>query len=203
MKPNKNINEIFIDYCKSGNSSDLLYFEKEINRWLFNKISFDVKDYDDAKDLTQEAWLKILENKDKFNPEISSFKTWVFRKILFGLLLHYFRDKKLHTGVEIPYKNFVSHNEEGEEVDYIETNYSDDITPIDKYEMKEIASLKRQIFRKLKPNHQDVFILKTIARLPELDIAEIMNTNYNTIRNWYRLSKQAVQTYILKLKKND
>ncbi len=66
VMPNKDIDKWFIEILKENESK------------IFNLIFWHVGDFEEAKDLTQDVFLKVYKNLKKFRGE-SSVNTWVYR----------------------------------------------------------------------------------------------------------------------------
>jgi len=60
--------------------------------WHFYRIR--INDIEDAKDLTQNACIKLVNNLDKFKCEKAGFSTWMYR-IIKNLLIDFYRKKTL------------------------------------------------------------------------------------------------------------
>lgn len=86
----------------------------------FNLAISIVKDEEDAKDITQDSFLKVLENIENFRNE-SKFSTWLYR-IVYNLSIQFVRNKKKLYSIEN-----VSHILTETSSDTLETNEKDQI----------------------------------------------------------------------------
>lgn len=86
----------------------------------FNLAISIVKDEEDAKDITQDSFLKVLENIENFRNE-SKFSTWLYR-IVYNLSIQFVRSKKKLDSIEN-----VSHILTETSSDTLETNEKDQI----------------------------------------------------------------------------
>ncbi len=64
----------------------------------FNLAISIVKDEEDAKDITQDSFLKVLENIESFRNQ-SKYSTWLYR-IVYNLSIQFIRNKKKMDSVE-------------------------------------------------------------------------------------------------------
>ncbi len=64
----------------------------------FNLAISIVRDEEDAKDITQDSFLKVLENIESFRNE-SKFSTWLYR-IVYNLSIQFIRNKKKMDSLE-------------------------------------------------------------------------------------------------------
>lgn len=67
-----------IKKIKSGDEEGFEYIYNEYKNLIFAIVSSYLKNNDDADDCMQEIFFKIYSTIDKFDGDISSFKTWIY-----------------------------------------------------------------------------------------------------------------------------
>lgn len=122
---------------------------------------------DQAEEMLNIGFLKILRNLEKYKPEIP-FKTWI-RKVMINILIDEFRKEKKH-------KENIEYVEE-----YYETrDYADQNTAISKMNMEQIHAL----IMKLPPMSQKVFNLYIIDGFSHKEIADMLSMSEGTSK-WH------------------
>jgi RNA polymerase sigma factor (sigma-70 family) len=166
-------------YNESDDTAILNQFLKEIHKPLLKKIRFYIKDFEDAEDILQETLLRIKEKTHLYDENISSPITWIFSKIAYGQILHYFRDKKLTSNQE-----------------FDDNDGSDTDIPLISREIK--MNLNKTIFKLKRNEYQDVIILHHYASIELKEIANLLNINHATIRTWHDRAKELLYSILKK-----
>ena len=78
---------VLVELCREGDSAAMERLIIKYQNRIYNTILKICANVDDAAELTQETFVKIIENIDKFEGR-SSFYTWAFR-IAVNLTLNY------------------------------------------------------------------------------------------------------------------
>lgn len=122
---------------------------------------------EEAEEMLNIGFLKILKNLDKYKPEIP-FKTWI-RKVMINILIDEFRKEKKH-------KENIEYVE-----DYYETSdYAEQNNAIAKMNVEQIHAL----IMKLPPMSQKVFNLFIIDGFGHKEIADMLNMSEGTSK-WH------------------
>ncbi len=149
---------------KSGDSEAFVFFYDRYVTNIYRFVLIKVSDKQLAEDLTQDIFLKTWQHLvDK--KHIKSFQAFVFRIARNTVVDHYRKSNRQ----ELP-------------LDYaLETIglFDDSTKKIDK--TLDVETLLKQL-KKLKPEYQEVLILRYVEDLPMDDIAEIMEKDKKTIR---------------------
>ena len=82
----------------AGDKSALTILVDKYKDIAFNLAISIVKDEEDAKDITQDSFLKVLENIENFRNE-SKFSTWLYR-IVYNLSIQFVRNKRKMDSIE-------------------------------------------------------------------------------------------------------
>ena len=137
-----------------------------------------VNNIEEAKELSQEAFLRVHKSINKFN-EKSSFYTWFYR-ILINLCIDHKKKKSLNSTPfsQIPGKRF-----EGR--DNPEDHYEDKQSPqpVDRIISKELNKKIEKAMTFLSENQRKVFVLRTYEQMTIKEIAGLMSCREGTIKS--------------------
>jgi RNA polymerase sigma-70 factor (ECF subfamily) len=150
---------------------------------IYNAILKICANTDDAAELTQETFVKIIENLDKFEGR-SSFYTWAFRIAVNLTLNHCRRDGKLAIR---SLDDDAEYNEQTKQVlkDLLADDKSPD--PAAVVQNKELCAIVIGAMMKLDEAHRAVIVLRDIEGMNYAQIAEVLDIKLGTVRS--RLSR--------------
>lgn len=145
---------------------------------IYNYIARRVGNVADAEDVSAQVFEKALRGLKRFDPELASFKTWLFR-IANNAIADYFREKGRHKQVNL---------EDAEVLFGLGTGADSDYTW--KY-LRVMALIKE-----LPLPHQEVLVLRFIKDVDNEEIARILGTTeshvavklYRALRHLRRLA---------------
>lgn len=135
------------------------YFES-----IYSYILMLVKDPHTAEDLTQETFLKVIANEHQFKGQ-SSIKTWIFR-IAYTTTMSYFRKKNPLTYYLDMYILSSKHNTPTEEIALLNS------------QQKQFY----EALRRLKPNYQQVIILRKIQGFSTKETSSILHCSEGKVK---------------------
>jgi len=167
--------EKMINRCQQG---DLSAFDEIVYRYkipLFNFIYRFLNDYETAEELTQEVFIKIYKNISKFKPEISSFRTWMY-KIASNLCKNELRDRVRRPVTE----NRINSIDVDDQIEQIQDNTSNLDTQLEQKELQEILNLA---ISSLPEKYRIVIILRDIENMPYEEIAKIIGKPDGTVKS--------------------
>jgi RNA polymerase sigma-70 factor (ECF subfamily) len=126
---------------------------------------------EDARDLAQEAFLRVFRNLDRFDFR-HEFTTWLYR-IVTNLAIDHLRKRR-------PKMSTTIQGEEGE----TEIELTDDRTdlPWEAMDREETGRKVRICIDRLAPHFQTVMVLRELEGLPCTEIAEIVGATHVTVR---------------------
>ena len=141
-----------------------------------------VNSTEEAKEMLNIGFLKILTNLDKYKPEVP-FKMWI-RKVMINTLIDEYRKKKAHAE-RIQYIE-----------DYIETPNLSDLNPVlAKMDADQINGL----IKKLPPVSQKVFNLFAIDGYSHKEIADMLKMSEGTSKWHVNFSRTKLKEMILNI----
>ncbi|MCA8979475.1 MAG: sigma-70 family RNA polymerase sigma factor, partial [Planctomycetes bacterium] len=141
-------------------------YEKRAWRVARNMVPGD----EDARDLVQEAFLRVFRNLDRFDYK-HAFSTWLYR-IVSNLSIDHLRRRR-RTQSTSP----VDEDEAG--IDLID---EDAPAPSAALESSETQDEVRACLESLAPHFQSVLVLRELEGLPCTEIAEIVGATHVTVR---------------------
>lgn len=159
-----------IQKCQGG---DKQAFQQLLERYqtATYAIGYNIlNNYETARDISQEAWLKIYFNIYKFDLT-QKFYPWLFR-IVTNLSIDYIRGHK---------------NRPKPVSELVEIEGSDAGNPAVLAETSERQKKVRELLEKLPVKYRTILVLRDIEGLPSQEVAEIIKSNDATVR--WRLYK--------------
>jgi len=168
-------------------TGDLEAMERLILKYqsrIFNVVLKMCGNSDDAAELTQETFVKVIESIEKFKGK-SSFYTWVFR-IAVNLTLNYCqRNARMATrSLDAEESESDSQGRQG-----LKEFLSDDSAadPAVLAQRRELCDLAKTALLKLEEPQRAVMVLRDIEGMNYAEIAEVLNVELGTVRS--RLSR--------------
>jgi RNA polymerase sigma-70 factor (ECF subfamily) len=146
---------------------------------LVYRVASRILSTEDAKDASQEVWIRVWQNIDKFRGE-SAFSTWLYR-VTVNTCLSTCRRKKNQQTLEL-----------GGELLYLPT-------PPDVEEDPEAMALneerREELFRALervRAEHRAALVLRHMEGLSYAEIAEILDVPDGTAKGWVNRGRAAL-----------
>jgi len=151
---------------------------------IYNIILKICSNPNDAAELTQDTFVKVIENIDKFESR-SGFYTWAFR-IAVNLTLNY-RKRKATVGFTSLDAELAAGDEQARQG--LAAILSDDKSPDPAQiaENKELCELIQKGIRELDDEHRAIIVLRDIEGMDYAQIAEVLGTELGTVKS--RLSR--------------
>ena len=181
---NKIEDAVLVERCRQGDSEAIEQLILKYQNHIYNVILRMCRNTDDAAELTQETFVKIIKKIDDFEGR-SSFYTWAFR-IAVNLTLNYcqrsarlditsldIEDKKRNRQTRRQLKEFL-----------IDESCPD---PAIVAQNKELCEIVIQSLMKLDDAHRTVVVLRDIEGMNYARIAEVLDIELGTVKS--RLSR--------------
>ena len=175
---------VLVEQCRQGDSVAMERLILKYQNRIYNVILKICADPDDAAELTQETFVKIIENLNKFEGR-SSFYTWAFR-IAVNLTLNYCR-RNVKLGFRSLDAELVQHNSQAKWL--LRQFLSDDSSPDPAAvaQNKELCEIALESLMKLDDAQRAVVVLRDIEGMNYARIAEVLDIELGTVRS--RLSR--------------
>lgn len=186
---NKSLNisiddSILVEQCQQGDNAAMERLILKYQGRIYNVILKICANYDDAAELTQDTFVRAIENIDKFRAQ-SSFYTWLFR-IGVNLTLTYCK-RSLKLGLRsldaVDDENAANGKQELRRI--LENNNSPD--PAEIAQNRELCNLVKMVLMRLDDKQRTIVVLRDIEGMNYAQIAEILDIGLGTVKS--RLSR--------------
>jgi RNA polymerase sigma-70 factor (ECF subfamily) len=176
---------VLIEQYRKGDPEALERLVLKYQNRIYNVILKVCADPDDAAELTQETFVKVIENLDKFEGR-SGFYTWIFR-IAVNLTLNY-----CQRNSKLAFKSLDAEQQQQDDSnvrqvlkDFLSDESSPD--PADEVQNKELYRIAAKALMGLDEAHRAVIVLRDIEGMSYARIAEVLDIELGTVRS--RLSR--------------
>jgi len=173
-------------------SGDDTAFAQLVTRYkdsLTNYLSMMIGDYDTAVDLSQETFLRVYRNINRYS-NLYQFSTWIYR-IATNLAIDEIRYRKRRGRVF--YRN-VWGNRKSAEKDEPEFEITDVRRgPRDEILRKESGRIVGDAIRSLPEKYRTAFLMKEVEKLPYDTIAKVLNCSAGTIKSRLHRARELLQ----------
>ncbi|BEP29177.1 sigma-70 family RNA polymerase sigma factor [Helicovermis profundi] len=161
------------DLIEKSINGDVKSFElliKDYQVYAYNIALRMMKNPEDAKDVSQDALIKVYKNIKRFKKD-SSFSTWLYR-----IVINTCKDELKRR------KETISIDEREESYDVIESK-DNNYNPVTEYERKDIREKINGAIYKLPINNRTAIILRDIEGYSYEEISKIEETTIGTIKS--------------------
>ncbi len=175
---------VLVKQCRAGDSGAMERLILRYQNRIYNIILKMCADTNDAAELTQETFVKVIENIDKFEGR-SGFYTWAFR-IAVNLTLNYCQ-KKSKLSIKSLDTDEDQYNDQTKQAlrQYLsDDNVSDPAAVVQDKELYEIAV---KVLYQLDDAQRAVIVLRDIEGMSYAQIAKVLDIELGTVRS--RLSR--------------
>lgn len=179
---NINIDDtVLVEQCRQGDSEAMERLILKYQNRIYNVILKICANADDAAELTQETFVKVIENIDKFEGR-SGFYTWAFR-IAVNLTLNYCQ-RSGRLGLKS-----LDAEDDGQARQQLKEFLNDDSSPDPAAVAanKELCEIVIASLMKLNDAQRTVVVLRDIEGMNYAQIAEVLDVELGTVRS--RLSR--------------
>lgn len=187
--------KIWLMQSKAG---DLASFERLIEKHqqvAYNIAYRMVGNEEDAKDMTQEAFIKVFKSIKSFR-EDSSFSTWLYR-IVMNTCKDELRKRKINVvSIDRPLET----GESSAQFDIPDLTYSPEVA----FEKKQLHELLQEALVSIPEQNRTVVVMRDVQGFSYEDIAAVMNIPVGTVksrinRGRHMLRERITQHYNLSL----
>jgi len=173
-------------------SGDDTAFAQLVTRYkdsLTNYLSMMLGDYDTAVDLSQETFLRVYKNINRYS-NLYQFSTWIYR-IATNLAIDEIRYRKRRGRVfyRNVWGNRKSSEKDGPEFEITDTRRG----PRDEILRKESSRILGDAIRSLPEKYRTAFIMKEVEKLPYESIAKVLNCSAGTIKSRLHRARELLQ----------
>ncbi len=182
---NVNIDDtVLVDLCRQGDNDAMERLILKYQNRIYNTILKICANADDAAELTQEAFVKVIEKINDFQGK-SQFYTWLFR-IAVNLTLNYCkRNVKLGLrSLDVP-----AEGQDADAAGALKGFLCDEGTPDPALvaENKELCQIVLKGLMKLEDDQRAVVVLRDIEGMHYAEMADVLEISLGTVKS--RLSR--------------
>lgn len=158
-------------------SGERIAFTRLYDRYweeLYTFAFIRTKDKSISKELLQDLWIKIFENPELIKTDpVGNAKKYLFSKVNYTIIEHYYRKKKLNT-IEIP---------DNKEEILFEINDSEYQEILEEYSTDELFRMINDVVSGLSPTVQKVYDLRVRQNKSVEETATDLGISNKTVRN--------------------
>jgi RNA polymerase sigma-70 factor (ECF subfamily) len=165
--------------CQRGDPEAMHCLIVKYQDRVYNTILKICQNRDDAAELTQDTFVKVLENINKFRGQ-SGFYTWLFR-VAVNLTLNYCKRRFKLSPVSLDADN--EHLEKGRERLAAMLANPDGADPAVIAQQKELAQIIVKLIGQLNQEHRVVLVLRDIEQMSYAHIADVLQIEHGTVKS--------------------
>jgi RNA polymerase sigma-70 factor (ECF subfamily) len=175
---------VLVEQCRQGDSEATERLILKYQNRIYNAVLKICANTDDAAELTQDTFVKIIENIDKFESR-SSFYTWAFR-IAVNLTLNY-----CQRSARVRFRSLDAEESEydAQTKQVLKTYLTDDASPDPAAvaQNKELCEMVVKALARLDDEQRAVVVLRDIEGMNYSQISEVLEVELGTVKS--RLSR--------------
>jgi RNA polymerase sigma-70 factor (ECF subfamily) len=175
---------VLVERCRRGDSEAMGRLVLKYQDRIYNTILKMCANADDAAELTQDTFVKVIESIDRFAGR-SSFYTWAFR-IAVNLTLNHCQRRRRAGYWSLDAE---SDDYDGQTKTQLKGVLSDDSSPDPALiaQDKELCRIVGRALARLEDDHRMVIVLRDIEGMNYAQIAEVLKVELGTVKS--RLSR--------------
>lgn len=179
--------EDLMNRCREG---DMGAFELIVLRYkdaIFNLIYHFVADYHRAQDISQETFLRVLKNVDRYKSR-NRFKTWLYR-IAVNLCKNELRNRSRRKTLSL--------DNPAVDIESLSRNY---YTPPDEaYEKEELRELVKDAVGSLPEDQRMAIIMREYQGLSYEEIASALNCSLGAVKSKIYRARQNIKKMLIEM----
>ncbi len=184
--------------CSKGDQSAMRLVVTKHQQRVYSIIYKICRNYDDAAELTQDTFVKILENIANFRGQ-SSLYTWIYR-IAVNLTLNFCKRRSKLTVQSLEADIGICNADSQRALrDYLAG--PSEMNPVEIAEKKELIEIAVQALDKLSDEHRAVIVLRDMSGLSYAEIAEVLELEAGTVKSRISRARQALQDILFMVTK--
>jgi len=158
-------------------------------RPVFSLIFRMVRDRETAEDLSQETFVKVLNNLDRYSPEFK-FSSWLF-KIANNLTIDHLRRRRVDTiSIEGAPDAVTSESAKATSIAVV----SDSESPLEELESRELGAAIEHAIGQLRPEYRACIMLRHVEDKSYEEIAEIVKLPLGTVKTYIHRARHELRT---------
>lgn len=172
------------------NGSEAAYREllTRYERPVFSLIFRMVRDRETAEDLSQETFIKVLNNLDRYSPEFK-FSSWLF-KIANNLTIDHLRRRRVDTiSIEGSPDAVTAESAKATSIAVVSGSES----PLEELESRELGTAIERAIGQLRPEYRACIMLRHVEDKSYEEIAEIVKLPLGTVKTYIHRARHELR----------
>jgi RNA polymerase sigma-70 factor (ECF subfamily) len=172
------------------NGSEAAYREllTRYERPVFSLIFRMVRDREMAEDLSQETFIKVLNNLDRYSPEFK-FSSWLF-KIANNLTIDHLRRRRVDTiSIEGSPDAVTAESAKATSIAVVSGSES----PLEELESRELGTAIERAIGQLRPEYRACIMLRHVEDKSYEEIAEIVKLPLGTVKTYIHRARHELR----------
>ena len=172
------------------NGSEAAYREllTRYERPVFSLIFRMVRDRETAEDLSQETFIKVLNNLDRYSPEFK-FSSWLF-KIANNLTIDHLRRRRVDTiSIEGSPDAVTAESAKATSIAVVSGTES----PLEELESRELGTAIERAIGQLRPEYRACIMLRHVEDKSYEEIAEIVKLPLGTVKTYIHRARHELR----------
>jgi RNA polymerase sigma-70 factor, ECF subfamily len=133
---------------------------------IYNLCAYMLNDIDEARDASQDTFIKAYKNLDRFKPK-ASFYTWLYRVAV-------------NTCLDYRKRSYPEPLQQGSTIEDVPSSAA---SPEELYQSKEIASALQSALQRIPEKYRAAIVLKEIEGLSYEEIADTLQVSIGTVKS--------------------
>jgi RNA polymerase sigma-70 factor, ECF subfamily len=184
-----------VEQARTGSEAAYRELLTRYERPVFSLIFRMVRDRETAEDLSQETFIKVLNNLDRYSPEFK-FSSWLF-KIANNITIDHLRRRQVDTiSIEGAPDAVTAERAKATAISVVSGGES----PLEELESRELGVQIEKAIAKLRPEYRACIILRHVEDYSYDEIAEIVKLPLGTVKTYIHRARQELREYLGDLK---
>ena len=178
-----------VELARKGSEAAYRELLTRYERPVFSLVFRMVRDRETAEDLSQETFIKVLNNLDRYSPEFK-FSSWLF-KIANNLTIDHLRRRRIDTiSIEGAPDAVTAESARATSIAVVSGNES----PLEELESRELGTAIERAIGKLRPEYRACIMLRHVEDKSYEEIAEIVKLPLGTVKTYIHRARHELRT---------
>ena len=184
--------ETLVRQCQHGDPEAMSCLIVKYQDRIYNTILKICSNRDDAAELTQDTFVKVIESIQTFRGK-SSFYTWLFR-VAVNLTINYCRRRFKLSPVSLDATNENLEKQRERFASILADSEKNDPALI--AQNKELVQQVIESIGQLSEEYRVILILRDIEQMSYAEIAEVLNIEYGTVKSRLSRARTALRQFL-------
>jgi RNA polymerase sigma-70 factor (ECF subfamily) len=177
-----------VTLARKGSEAAYRELLSRYERPVFSLVFRMVRDRETAEDLSQETFIKVLNNLDRYSPEFK-FSSWLF-KIANNLTIDHLRRRRVDTiSIEGAPDAVTAESAKATSIAVVSASES----PLEELESRELGAAIERAIGKLRPEYRACIMLRHVEDKSYEEIAEIVKLPLGTVKTYIHRARHELR----------